>query len=119
MSFGNRTGHQAPPRGGRLQALANFFSNITTIVTGLILLVAVYYFIGPSGFPWLPSAPPGPGNAEGEKQGEKVPGKAQELNTEKQALAFARAKQKQAADLGDDALRRSTNAWMRSNNSRP
>jgi hypothetical protein len=105
VSIGNRTGHQAPPRGGRLQALANFFSNITTIVTGLILLVAVYYFIGPSGFPWLPSAPPGPGNAEAEKQGEKIPGKAQELNTEKQALAFARAKQKQAADLGDDALR--------------
>jgi hypothetical protein len=103
VSIGNRTGHQAPPQGGRLQALANFFSNITTIITGLILLVAVYYFIGPSWFHWL--APPGPGNAEGEKQGDKVFGKAQELNSEKQALAFARAKQKQAADVGDDALR--------------
>jgi hypothetical protein len=105
VSFGNRTGHQAPAQGGRLQALATFFSNITTIITGLILLVAVYYFIGPSWFQWLPSAPPGPGNADGEKQGEKVFGKAQELNSEKQALAFARAKQKQAADLGDDAIR--------------
>ncbi len=105
MSLGNRTGHQAPPRGGRLQALANFFSNITTIITGVILLGAVYFFIGPSWFPSLPSAPPGPEKQEGGKNAEQLPGKAQELNTEKQALAFARAKQKQAVDLGDDALR--------------
>jgi regulator of protease activity HflC (stomatin/prohibitin superfamily) len=87
--------------------MASFFGNITTIVTSLILLGAILYFIGPSWIPALPQGPPGPGNVDAAKNPDVAgnPGKAQELNTEKQALAFARAKQRQAASLGDDTLR--------------
>src|SRR5262245_3221617 len=107
MLFGNRTGHQTSPKGGKLQAMANFFGNITTIVTSLIVLGAVYYLIGPSWIPALPQAPPGPGHIDAGKnpEGPANVGRAQELNTEKQALAFARTKQRQAANLGDESLR--------------
>src|SRR5947209_3956296 len=105
--MGNQTGHKPSQQGGKLQAMANFFSSITTIVTSLIVLGAVLYFIGPSWIPALPHAPPGPGNVDAGKNpdGPANLGKAQELNTEKQALAFARAKQRQAATLGDETLR--------------
>jgi hypothetical protein len=107
MLFGNRTGHQTSPKGGKLQAMASFFGNITTIVTSLIVLGAILYFIGPNWLPALPHGPPAPGNVDAGKNPEVAanPGRGQELNTEKQALVFARAKQRQAANLGDEALR--------------
>ena len=104
--FGNQTGHKASPQGGKLQALASIFGNLTTIVTSLMILGAVLYFIGPSWMPAFPPVPPGPGNVDAGKNPD-VPvnvGKVQELNTEKQALAFARTKQRQAANLGDEAI---------------
>ena len=104
--FGNQTGHKPSPQGGKLQALANIFGNLTTIVTSLMILGAVLYFIGPSWMPAFPPAPPGGGNIDAGKNPD-VPvnvGKVQELNTEKQALVFARTKQRQAANLGDEAI---------------
>lgn len=112
--FGNRSGHRGPPR-GKLESLASIFSSVTTLVTSVLVLGAILYFFGffPVSFfgsqkpaqldPFAQPLPDGKALPT-DKKGLEVLA-ATNLGTEKQALAFARAKQKLAADSCDEALR--------------
>ncbi|MBX9681648.1 MAG: hypothetical protein K2X38_23065 [Gemmataceae bacterium] len=116
--FGNRTGHRPPPQ-GRLESFASILSSLTTIVTSLLVAASFMYVFGisPSSLFWGKSETPSksdPPNAFAEPDEGKgltpTDPKGKELlaattaGTEKQAFAFARAKQRQAAGACDDAL---------------
>lgn len=92
MLFGNRTGQQSPKR-SQPTLMSAFLGNFGTIIGIIVVLGAVYHFVGPH---LLPS-----GNPLGDFGGSSGAG---EHSLEKQAAAFARMKQTQAAELGTDIL---------------
>ncbi len=113
--FGNRSGHKPPSRGG-LESIASILGSVTTIVTSLLVLGAVLFMMGI--FPT--SLPPqkhqvdldplalfpqdGKGLLPADKKGAEMLA-ASNLGAEKQALAFARAKQKHATNVCETTLR--------------
>jgi hypothetical protein len=112
--FGNRSGHK-PPRGG-LESIASILGSVTTIVTSLLVLGALLYVFGviPNSFSTQKPQPVEPDplakfpfedkGLPPDKKGKEILA-ASNLGTEKQAIAFARAKQKQAVSACDDAAR--------------
>lgn len=102
LSFGSRTGH-SPPARGHQSGLVAFISGLITILPVLIVFGAVYYFINSTSSSEQPSVQRG---TEVAKNGEpaSVPLRTSEPSADKQAVAFARLKQQQAADLGEELL---------------
>ena len=109
MFSGTGSGHKPPAKGGKLQAYASILGSLATIVTSILVLGSILYLFGvftpiqnamaPKPFPEFNPAPVG----EQKPPPEVVAANA--AATEKQAIAFARSKQKLTVDLGDDVLR--------------
>lgn len=113
MFPGTGSGHKPSAKSGKLQAYASILGSLATIVTSILVLGSILYIFGvftPIQNAMAPkpaldfNLAPIPVAPVGEQKPPQEVVAANAAATEKQAVAFARSKQKLAVDLGDDVL---------------